>query len=130
MQSTSVLKILAGLFALLAVSNLSKPLQLSDDIGFVLLGQRLDGTANMIAGPLFGIFLAIYAAGIFRLKRYALPMGMAYAAYVMLNLVMWTFRMPEGAESSLLFSLAYTSVAVGVSSGAAYLLWRNQDSLS
>lgn len=130
MQSTSVLKMFAGLFALLAVSNLLKPLQLSDDIGFVLLGQRLDGTANMVAGPLFGIFLAIYAAGIFRLKRYALPMGMAYAGYVILNLVMWNFRMPEGAESTLLFGLAYTSVAVGVSSGAAYLLWRNQDTLS
>lgn len=130
MQSTSVLKVFAGLFALLAVSNLLKPLQLSDDVGFVLLGQRLEGTANMIAGPLFGAFLAIYAAAIFRMKSYALPMGLAYAGYVIVNLVMWNFRMPEGAETSLLFGLAYSAVAVGVSGGAAYLLMQNKHELS
>ena len=54
MKSKSTLKVFAALFVLLAVSNFLKPLQLSDDVGFVLLGQRLDGTANMIAGLLGG----------------------------------------------------------------------------
>jgi hypothetical protein len=130
MQSMSVLKGFAVLFSLLAISNMLKPLQLSDDVGFVLLGQRLDGTANQIAGPLFGLFLAVYAMSIFAMKTYALPLGMAYAVYVIVNLTMWNFRMPEGAETSLLFGLAYSAIAVGVSSGASYLLWQNKDALS
>jgi len=129
MQSTSILKVLAGLFCLLAISNLLKPLQLTDDIGFVLLGRRLDGTANMIAGPLFAVYLAVYAAGIFRMKRYALPMGVVYAGYVIVNLIMWNFRMPEGAETSLLFGIAYMTIAIGASSGAAALLWKHKNEL-
>jgi hypothetical protein len=130
MQSTSVLKVFAALFSLLAVSNALKPLQLSDDVGFVLFGQRLDGMANTIAGPIFAAYLAIYALGIFRLKRYALPMGLTYAAYVLVNLTMWTFRLPAGAESSVAFAVAYSSIAIGVSSGAAFLLWKNQGRLA
>ena len=44
------LSIFAVLFALLAVSNLLKPLQLGGEqiTGFVFFGQRLAGTANTI----------------------------------------------------------------------------------
>ncbi len=130
MQSTSILNGFAVLFSLLAISNALKPLQLTDDIGFVLFGQRLDGMANTVAGPIFAVILAIYALGIFRMKRYALPLGVAYATYVLANLVMWNFRMPQGAETSIAFGLAYSGIAIGVSSGAAYLLWKNQGALS
>ena len=130
MQSMSVLKGFAVLFSLLAISNMLKPLQLSDNVGFVLLGQRLDGTANLIAGPLFGLYLAIYAVSIFRMKKTALVMGIAYSVYVIANLTMWNFRMPEGADTSILFGLVYSAIAIGVSSGAACLLWKNKDALS
>ena len=130
MQSSSVLKVFACLFGLLAISNLLKPLQLGEDVGFVLFGQRLSGTANMIAGPLFGAYLLAYAAGIWRRRKYALPMGLVYAAYVIANLVLWTIRMPDGAESSAAFALTYSVIAIGVSSGAAVLLYRSRDTLS
>ncbi len=130
MNARSALKAFAVLFCLLAVSNLLKPLQLSGEVGFVLFGQRLAGTANTIAGPLFGIYLAVYAYGIWTKRRFAVGMGAAYAIYVVINLVLWQFRMPEGAEASLAFSLVYSVVAIGVSSGSAFLLMQSREELT
>jgi hypothetical protein len=130
MSGTSLLRAFAVLFGLLAISNLLKPLEIGGSTGFVLLGNRLSGTANMIVAPLFGVYLAIYAAGIWRQRAYALPMGIVYAAYVLVNLVMWTLTSPYAADSSLAFGIAYTSIAVGVSGGAALLLLRSRDQLS
>ncbi len=130
MTAPRTLKAFAVLFSLLAISNLLKPLQLSDNVGFVLLGQRLTGTANMVAGPLFGLYLAAYALGIFRLRAYAVPMGVVYAAYVIANLVAWMTTSPHAGEGGMAFGVAYMTIAIGVSSGAAYLLWKDRDQLS
>ncbi len=130
MEISRLLRVFAVLFGLLAVSNFLKPLQLGADVGFVLFGQRLTGTANTIAGPIFGLYLLVYAVGIWRMKRYALPMAYAYAIYVVVNLTMWTYRMPEGADTSLAFSIAYMTVAIGVSGGAAVLLSGSREQLS
>ena len=125
----SVLRVFAALFVLLAVSNLLKPLEMNESHGFVLFGTRLAGTANMIAGPVFGIYLLVYAIGIFMQRRYAVGMGVAYAVYVIANLVAWSMFKPETAQSSLAFSLGYMAVAIGVSSGAAWLLWKQREAL-
>src|SRR5262245_58203146 len=82
--------IFAVLFTLLAVSNLLKPFQIGgEQTGFVLFGQRLSGTANTIAGPLFGFYLLVYAYGIWKKKRFVIPMSHAYALYVVLNLLLF-----------------------------------------
>jgi hypothetical protein len=126
------LKVFAVLFALLAVSNLSKPLQLGgEQIGFIFFGQRLTGTANAIVGPLFGIYLLVYAFGIWRMKRFALPMGHAYATYVVLNLIMFTAKNPRPpGVGPIIFGIVYMTVAIGVSGGAAYLLTKHKAELS
>jgi hypothetical protein len=121
----TIMTIFAVLFALLAVSNLLKPLAVTSDTGFVLFGHRLTGSANAIAGPLFGLLLAVYAAGIWRMSKYALPMAWAYASYVLINLVLFNFYgpKPEGAGVGYaLFGLVYAVVALGVSFGAAVAL--------
>jgi hypothetical protein len=126
------LKIFAVLFALLAVSNLLKPLQIGgEQTGFVFFGQRLSGTANMIAGPLFGLYLLLYAFGIWRMKRFALGMGHAYATYVVLNLLMFMGKntSPPGI-GYMIFGIVYSLIAVGVSVGAAYLLTKHKAELS
>src|SRR5439155_16882390 len=96
---SSLLTVLALLFGLLAVSDLAKPLEatLGGGLrpGFVLFGHRLSGTANAVVGPLFGLYLIVYAAAIWRMRRWALPMGTAYAAYVILNLILFMVRDPE-----------------------------------
>jgi len=122
----------AILFAILAVSNLFKPFKLwGDNTGFVLLGQRLDGTANIIVGPLFGFYLLVYALGIWRQKRFALPMGYAYAVYVAVNLVLFMSYQPASPGAMhLLFGLVYAAMAIGVSSGTALVLTKRRATLS
>ncbi len=128
----AALSTLAVLFALLALSDLLKPFRLEGGtVGFVFFGTRLSGAANAIVGPLFGVFLLAYAGGIWRMKRYALPMAYAYAAYVILNLILFATKnaQPAGIRP-MLFGIAYIVIAVGVSSGAAILLTRRKAQLA
>jgi hypothetical protein len=76
-------------FGLLAISDLTKPFSQAHDqqAGLVFFGTKLTGTADLIIAPLFAAFLAIYAVGIWRMKRYAIPMSYAYASYVLINLL-------------------------------------------
>lgn len=106
------------LFALLAVSNLAKPLEMMPEHGLVFLGRRLRGTPDLVAAPLFGAYLAAYAWGLWTGRRWALPMGILYAGWVPLNLYLFTVRSPEELGRNSLFGVAYMAVAVGVSLGA------------
>ena len=130
----AVLTTFAVLFGLLAISNLLKPLQIGGArTGFVFFGTRLSGVANMIIGPLFGIFLAAYAAGIWRMKRYAMAMSHAYAVYVILNLFLFSelAPKPEGAGTNYaIMGVVYATVAVGVSLGSAIILTKRKAELS
>jgi len=124
--------IFAVLFALLAISNLLKPFQIGgEQTGFVLFGQRLSGTANTIAGPLFGLYLLVYAYGIWQKKRFAVPMSHAYALYVVLNLLLFMGKntSPPGV-GYIIFGTVYSAVAIGVSVGAAYFLTSRKTELS
>src|SRR5204863_7296956 len=71
-QRGPALTTFAILFGMLAFSNLLKPLQLGGEqhTGFVFFGHRTSGTFNAILGPLFGIYLLVYALGIWRLRRF------------------------------------------------------------
>ena len=131
-RDKQILKVFAVLFALLAVSNLLKPLHIAgEETGFVFFGQRLTGTANAIAGPLFGIYLLVYAWGIWGMKRFAMAMGHAYATYVVLNLLMFTAKNPRPpGVGPIVFGIVYSVIAVGVSVGAAYLLTKHKAELS
>jgi hypothetical protein len=125
------LTIFAILFGLIAISNLLKPFQIGgEQTGFVFFGRRLSGVANTIIGPLFGIFLAVYAYAIWTMRRFALPMGHAYATYVILNLVLFNLRntLPDTAGYKL-FGIVYSVIAIGVSLGAAVLLTQRKAEL-
>lgn len=125
-----VLRSFALLFALMALSNALKPFSYTEDVGFVLFGERLSGQANTAAAGTFAALLAAYAASIWTERRLALKLGIAYAAYVVANLVLWNFRKPEGADAPLVFALPYLVSAIGVSSGAAWLLWKHRARLA
>jgi len=121
----------AILFAILAVSNLLKPLQLGGaQTGFVFFGHRLSGAANSIVGPLFGVFLAIYAFGIWTMRRFALPMAHAYAAYVIVNLILFSFQdATPSTPGHVAFGIVYSTIAIGVSLGAAVAITRRKAEL-
>ena len=122
-----ILRTFALLFALMALSNTLKVFVYTDTVGFVLLGQRLVGTANIVGTLGFAAFLAAYAYCIWSERRPAVAMGTFYALFVIANLVLWNFRKPEGPEPSLMFIIPYLVSAIGVSSGAALLLRRYRD---
>lgn len=131
----TLLSIFAILFAALAVSNVLKPLQImGDETGFVLFGTLLTGTANLIAGPLAGVYLLVYAYGIWQMKRFAVGLAHAYALYVALNLLLFMYKgvpnaaEPSGVVASVIFA-AYPIVAVGVSTGAAIVLTKRKHEL-
>ncbi len=88
----AVLTVFAVLFVVLAISNFSKPFHLDPRAGFVFFGVKTSGIANDILGPAFGVWLLVYAIGIWRMRPWALPLGYAYAAYVITNLVLFTIR--------------------------------------
>ena len=123
----------AILFGILAVSNFLKPLALDSQTGFVFFGKRLSGTPNAVAGPLFGVFLALYSMGIWRMRRYALPMSRIYAAYVVANLVLFNFRTPPPPDAGVgfqIFGIVYAIIAIGVSAGTARVLAKRRNELS
>jgi hypothetical protein len=128
----TALTILALLLALMAISNFGKPFAHHSGVGFVFFGTRLSGTANAIVAPIFGIILVVYVYGIFAMRKFALPLGMFYAAYVILNMPLFLITYRGTAvlqEHSWAYLVPYPFVAIGVSSGAAWLLYRRKADL-
>ena len=123
--------IFAMLFLLMAISNFGKPFSHQAGVGFVFLGTRLSGVPNMIIAPIFGIILAVYAYGIWKLRKFALPIAYFYAGYVIVNLVLYTIKnRGTGVMPPASFMIGYAIVAIGVSLGAAVLLTLRKDDLS
>jgi hypothetical protein len=126
----SVLTLFAVLFAVLAISNLLKPLQINEETGFVLFGSRLSGMPNALAGIVAGLYLLVYAYGIWHMKRFVVGMAHAYALYVILNLLLFMYRAAPEANQLGLFYLLYSVVAVGVSLGSAIILTKRKADLA
>ena len=131
-RRSGALTILAILFAILAVTDILKPFHLEGaTTGLVFFGKRLSGTPDAILGPILGIILLIYAAGIWRMRRYALYLGYAYAIYVTVNLVLFSVRNPPPASrGDMIFGLIYIVFALAFSWGTAIVLSRHQGELT
>lgn len=126
-----VLTIFAICFALMALSNFTKPLKMSPNVGFVFFGVKLSGIANTIVAPIFGIMLAALSYGIFTMKRFALPIAHFYATYVILNLILFTMRVRGTQDMPPVgFWIIYIGIAVGVSLGAAIILTTRKTELA
>jgi hypothetical protein len=129
----ATLTILAILLALMALSNFGKTFTHQSGVGFVFFGMRLSGTANMIVAPIFGIIIAVYVYGILAMRKFALPLGIVYAAYVIVNMPLFVLRYHGTAvmqEHSWAYLVPYPFVAIGVSSGAAWMLYRRREDLT
>ena len=128
----ATLTILAMLLALMAISNFGKPFAHNPGVGFVFFGVRLSGVANEIVAPIFGAIIGVYVFGILTMRKFALPLGVFYAAYVIVNMPLFILRYhgtPVMQEHSWAYLVPYPFVAIGVSSGAAYLLYRHRAEL-
>lgn len=116
---------MAVLFGLLALSNASKALQWLRNPalgGIVLLGRRIEGVVpNLLLGGVLAAFLAAYALALWRRSAGAIPLSIAYAFWVPMNLALfWYFK--TGTEVPPVAVIAgYFAVAIGGSVGSA--LW-------
>lgn len=126
----AALTIFAILFGLLAISNFFKPFSHDPGVGFVFMGVRLKGIGNSVMGPLFGLCLAIYAYGIWAMRRFALPVAYIYTGWVVVNMVLFSMKHRSDPHPSLAFSIAATAIGIGVPLAAALLLSRRQHDLT
>jgi hypothetical protein len=123
---------MAILFAILAVTDILKPFHLEGPTtGLVFFGRRLSGVPDAILGPILGIIILTYAAGIWRMRRYALYLGFAYAIYVTINLIVYTATNPTPASrAEAIFGIVYSILALAFSWGTAILLNRRKAELT
>jgi hypothetical protein len=125
--------VLGAVMAVLAASNFWKPIAQrmapESNTGFVFFGTRLHGAANAVMGPLFGVILAAYAYGAWTRRRWVVPIAVAYALYVIANLILFTLMTPADQMPARLGMLAYAAVAIGVSSWGALHLWSRRETL-
>ncbi len=128
----ALLTTIAILFAVLAVTDILKPLKLEGPTtGLVFFGIRQSGTANLILGPMMGLILLFYAAGIWRMRRYAMMLGWLYAAYVIVNLVRYTQLNPPAKNSGeMIFGIVYMILAITITVGTAIILTRRRTELT
>jgi hypothetical protein len=131
-RRSGFLTTMAILLALLAITDILKPFHLEGaTTGLVFFGRRLSGVPDAILGPLLGIFLLIYAAGIWRMRRYAVYLGFAYAIYVTINIVLFTATnpMPTGRPDQI-FGIVYSILAITFSWATAIVLNRHKSDLA
>src|SRR5262245_66367989 len=93
------LSVSAVLFALLALSNFLKPFLVDAHTGFVFFGRRLSGVPNDVLGPVFGLILVAYVIAIWNMRRFALPLGWGYAAYVLANTALFSMHTTDKPPS-------------------------------
>jgi hypothetical protein len=82
-------KVIAVLIALRALTNLGKPF--GSGSGFVVLGRLFHGVASSVVAPLFGLVMLVYAYGLWRARRYARGLGIVYAVWSTVNIVLFPF---------------------------------------
>ena len=129
-QRGLLLTALAILFAMAAIQDLLKPLHLEGPTtGLVFLGTRLNGSGNLVMSVVLAIFLASYAVGIWRMKKYALTLGFIYAVYVVFNIVIFSIKYAGEDNGSPAFLFGFVISAIAIPWTSVILLWRHRDEL-
>jgi hypothetical protein len=123
---------MAILFVVLAITDILKPFRLEGPTtGLVFFGHRLSGAPDAIVGALVGIFLLVYAVGVWRMLRYAMYLGFAYAIYVTLNIVIFTVSYPMPTDRpDQIFGIVYSTLAIVFSWATAIVLNRRKADLN
>jgi hypothetical protein len=123
------LTIAAVLFALLALSNFLKPILADSHTGFVFFGRRLSGVPNDILGPVFGFILVAYVIAIWQMRRFALPLGWVYAAYVVANGALFSMHTTDKPPSPA-FMVATLVLGLGIPIASAIVLTQKRTQLT
>jgi hypothetical protein len=122
------LRVIAVLVALRSLSNLFKPFGTGS--GLVFLGTLLKGPVMYVLAPLLGVYMIVWAYGLWHERRFALPMGIAYAIFVAINIL--RFPVAEGLPDGVTMPMyaVYGIVAVGFPLVAVWLLAKRRARLA
>ena len=127
------LTLMTILFLLLAVSDFTKPLEFvrpTTTSGIVEFGHRFRSVWHTaILGAMFGVLFVVYAYGLWNLRRWVLPIAIAYAFYVPFNVVLFNRNHEEGAYS-VGFTVIWLAVALTGSIGTAIYIAYHRERLS
>lgn len=119
--------VMAALLALRALGNVFKPLGTGS--GLVFFGKLLDGTANLILAPALGIYLLIYAYGMYDRRQYTLPMGFVYAVFVIFNVCLFPLIEPMPSGWGMGAYSVFGILAIGGAFFLVGLMWLQRDDL-
>ncbi|MGO9451682.1 MAG: hypothetical protein ACLQDV_11670 [Candidatus Binataceae bacterium] len=126
-----LLTILAVLFALGAIQDILKPFHLEGPTtGLVFLGTRLSGISNIIMSIVLAAFLASYAAGVLWMRKYALTLSLIYGVYVIINIVVFSFKYAGQDNGPVSFLIIFTVLAIAIPWTSAMILWRRRAELT
>jgi hypothetical protein len=128
------LTVMAVLFGLLTVSNLTKGLQYANNPavgGIVIFGVRAESVPlNLVLGPLMALVTGAYAFGLWKQRPWVRPLSIVYAFFVPLNLVLFWYRHTSPEIPPLGFLLVYLAIALGGSIGTALYLADHPEKLA
>ncbi len=128
------LTVMMVLFAILTLSDFTKPLQhlrQPDHLGIVIMGVRFESFwSNLILGPMLGLVIGAYTYGLWKLKSWLVPLSIVYAFYVPLNLVLFWWRDMGPSIPSLGFMIVYLAFALTGSIGTALYIAYHRDKLA
>jgi hypothetical protein len=99
--------------------------------GIMFLGVLHTGPSATILGVILAAILFFYSIGIWRMKRHAMTLAWAYAAYVILNVTLFTIRTPlPRTRGAIIFAVVYLIGAVTLTVSTAISLTRRRSELS
>lgn len=141
-MSRVFVRICAVLIAFRSLTNLAKVFQ-GDDAILVFFGQILRGGEAALPALAVGVFMLVTGVAMWKPARWAFALIAAYAAYVPVNLILWTVNNPRelervgalvssGADAAALpwygglAMLLYSAVAIGTTLGPAWILWKRR----
>lgn len=130
MQETKrgvLLTIFAVLFALGAIQDALKPFRPTTNL--VFLGTRLTGTANIVMSVVVAIFLISYAAGVWHMSKYALPLSFIYGVYVVINIIGYSVRYAAHDKIPVWLFVVFAVFAIAIPWGSAVILWQRRAEL-
>jgi hypothetical protein len=122
------------LFGLLTLSNCTKAWQHLQDpkvLGIVILGIRFETFgANLALGWAMGLVTGAYAYGLWTLRRWLIPLSIAWAFWVPVNLVLFWYRQTDPNIPPVAGILGYLAIALGGSIGTALYLAYHRERLA
>ena len=124
----TTLRVFAILIALRALTDVLKPLGAGS--GFVFFGKFLTGAACYVLAPIVGALMLVYAYGLWQLRRFALPLGIAYGVLVTINLAVFPLLQGLPPGFTVAAYAAFALIGLGVSWAAVWLLVQRQKTLA